>query len=114
MKKENQKEGTGKYDVEFFKQEYDRNNPICDGAKCNVIDQCVMDLWEKDTPRPVRKAKREEIMQGLAELSVKINQEIAELFRRVNDGKLPTEPPVFKLVLLHCESHKAVPIDYGD
>jgi len=98
-------ENAERYGVEFFKQEYGKRNMICDGTKCDVIGNCVVDPWGKEGPV---------IVQRLAEISVKTNQEIAELFRKVNAGKLPAEPPIFKLVMHHCPSHKSVPIDFGD
>jgi len=101
--KTNQKEE--KYDIEFFKKEYGKRNMICDGTKCNAIENCVMHPWRKEGPA---------LVQGLAEITVKSNQEITELFKKLNAGQLPKGVPVFKLVMYHCPSHKAVPIDFGD
>lgn len=93
-----------KHDVDFFKKEYDSRNPICDGVKCNVIGDCIMHPREK----------KEAIIQGLAEITVEMNQKISELFKRTNNGQLPIAPPVFKLTMYHCPSHKSPPIDFGD
>lgn len=100
--------------VKSFADDYDRKNPICDGIKCDVIGSCVMKPWKDNQPGLVEKEERKEIIQGLAEITVRANQEIARLFESVNNGQLPKKPPVFKLVMIDCSSHKPIPIDLGD
>ncbi len=95
------------HDVEFFIDWYNRRNPICDGGKCNAIGKCVMNPWGEggmQNPMP----KRAEIMEGLAEITVKANQKIAELFKTENDDELPLESPTFELKMLECLSAKYV------
>jgi len=99
-------------DVEFFRKDYDGANPICDGTTCANIEDCVMDLWMKGVTGLVEKEQRKKIIAALAEITVKVNQEIAKVFEQVrNDGQLPKEPPVFKLVLIRCPSWKPIGLD---
>ena len=100
--------------VKSFADDYDRKNPICDGTKCDVIGSCVMNPWRKSQSGFVETKERKKIIQGLAEITVRANQEIARLFESVNNGQLPKKPPVFKLVMIDCSSHKPIPIDLGD
>lgn len=116
MKDPNQdkKERKERRAVKSFVDEYDKKNPICDGTKCDVIRSCVMNPWREKQSGFVETEERKKIIQGLAEITVRANQKIARLFKSVNNGQLPKKPPVFKLVLTDCSSHKPIPIDFGD
>jgi len=104
-------------EVKFFKEDYDRNNPICDGTKCTAVHNCIMKVWDLDKPGFVETETRRKIIQKLAEITVKANQEIAELFNQVKNASgapLPKESPTFKLVMIQCPSQKFAETDYGD
>ena len=100
------------YNEEFFYKYY-QGKSWCTGSRCNALceKQCVMSPWRGDEENP----SRDEILRGLAKLSVEINKKIAGVFASAKRDRdeLPASAPIFVFDTYTCESYKRVSTDFG-